>query len=243
MWQITTTDIPALGNYAEALRVYEKTAPLRGSADKNIKPLGHRRAMHKSFRKLKDGSIACKLYHTDVVVFHPDNTITLDPWDSKSTNAFANQLLPTGISVNFPCVVLYQQGERWVYQLSEAATLKQVESGDWEITTPDAIKPWKCYNIDRTKASAALRETRYNEFVAWAQVREQLGVTDSKNCVGDLIAALQAGPERWREVYGHNIDYLRKLIYQRYDCIQVTLRPWIYVSEWSNVLKLQRRWE
>ena len=77
MWSISTSDLPRLGNYAEALRVFEKTAPIRGDTS-GKKPLGNRRAMHKNFRKLDNGDIACCLYSTDVVVFHTDNSVTLD---------------------------------------------------------------------------------------------------------------------------------------------------------------------
>lgn len=88
---ISTEGIPTLNNYAEAVRHFERVKPWRG---KDERPIGNRTHRAKIIHRLLDGSIACRLYSTDVVTYHPDNTISVEFYDSRSTCEFASRILP-----------------------------------------------------------------------------------------------------------------------------------------------------
>lgn len=53
---------------------------------------------NKAMRMLDDGSIAFRLYDTDCVVYHPDDSITIHGYASVSTNDFISGLIPAGIT-------------------------------------------------------------------------------------------------------------------------------------------------
>ena len=74
MFGTNNRDVPRLLDYAEAVAHEASIKPIRNRSPE-IKPIGDRRNQHKIIRKNPDGSIACRLYRTDVVTFHPDGRI------------------------------------------------------------------------------------------------------------------------------------------------------------------------
>lgn len=91
--------IRRLYDYKEALSWYERTTPIRGSGvNAGLRPLGHRGKMQFQIRKTDDGIVVCRCYQTDVVTFHPDNTVSIKTggWDSQTTAHFISDVL--GIS-------------------------------------------------------------------------------------------------------------------------------------------------
>lgn len=87
--------VPSLYNYADALRQYNNTKPIRGKGER--RPLGRRRD-HNAFwmhKDEKDGAIACMCYRTPAVTFHPDNTVTLrnGGYSSITTHGFITEIL------------------------------------------------------------------------------------------------------------------------------------------------------
>lgn len=254
MWHISTTDIPGIHSYARALYHYDRTAPWRGDADKITRPLGNRRARYMTFRKLADGSIAFRLYATDVVTWHPDNSVTINPYSTASTNAFATRLLPSGMWANFPCLVMRSPAsDQLVYQIGAGTKLVEGERG-WEIATPGTIIRWRDYRVDTGKAQRMLREVGYNAFVAWAKTRHALGVEDKDQEYlpygMDVVRALE-NREMWpalarmgmtRFNSAPEFDWLRHKLYKFYDCLIVTERDYISVSEWKEVQRRQRKW-
>lgn len=78
--------IPFLDNYAEALRVFSNTAPIRGSKPVRV-PLGRRSDSNKfGIHKTESGDIALSLYGHIGVVFHADNqTLTIGDPTGKRT--------------------------------------------------------------------------------------------------------------------------------------------------------------
>lgn len=101
-------------SYAQALRVYKETRPIRGRAD-DIRPLGRRRDVDKfSIRNAAEG-VQFVLYNTPVLTWHkpiPRLSIENDPgfdeqvtvyfgrWTSAFTARFIERLLPNCKSVS-----------------------------------------------------------------------------------------------------------------------------------------------
>ena len=96
------TDLPPLRTYEEAVAHYESIVPIRGNAD-NVRPIcattNGRRKKHMAIRKYVDGSVACRLYDTDVVTFEPDGGVIFrnDGYATATTHGFANGILRDGV--------------------------------------------------------------------------------------------------------------------------------------------------
>jgi len=152
MFYSQVTDMPSLLNYEQALEHYNNTIPIRGS---DLKPIcegaNGRRKKHmqicKRITKQRGVVIACRLYDTDLLEFHPngDIFITTGEWCSQSSLHFINALLPRrnfGIWANIQNrkAVLTIEGnalepERREYAIGAGLTLRHVEGTDkWEVT-------------------------------------------------------------------------------------------------------------
>lgn len=83
-------------NYDAAVDWHDRTEPIRGKGvNAGLRPLGHRNRMHFQIRKTPEGDVACSCYKTDVVTFHPDNTVSIKTggWDSQTTAHFISDVL------------------------------------------------------------------------------------------------------------------------------------------------------
>ena len=137
-----------------------------------------------SIRMLKgSGAIACRYWNTDVVVFNPDNSITLRPWRSMTTDVFANALMPSGIGVNFNnskgmLVSCGEEGLRcWkhdrIYDLKGGEiTFERHEwpTPEWwprdPVATTDSIEDPR---VNRKRARAACLKHDLKTFERWAR--------------------------------------------------------------------------
>jgi hypothetical protein len=86
-WQMNFWGFPRLHNYEQALKHYESITPIRGS--NNLRPIANRRKQHCRIEQQSDG-IHCILYNTSCIIYHPDDTMTIDfgGWYTSSTADF-----------------------------------------------------------------------------------------------------------------------------------------------------------
>lgn len=172
--------ITSLTNYAAAKTKYETTKHIRGR-DTEQRPLGDRRRSHFQIRKVGD-DIACKLYETDVVTYHPDNTITLrvpEQWRTTTTATFIMDVLGryrAGAAIRDHDVVLWLKGANAAYlRVGEATKLKVEDNGYLTLLSNDrehyvhaidrkrmtelrkSIKPFRDY----VRAALNLREGKF----------------------------------------------------------------------------------
>lgn len=63
-------------------------------------PLGGHSKSVTWVRQCDDGSVAFQLYSTDVVVWHPDNSVEIDNYGTTTTSSFAARFLPNSIALN-----------------------------------------------------------------------------------------------------------------------------------------------
>lgn len=111
--RIRTSGFPNLGkrNYAAIREHYDSVKPWDSKYNPDFeRPIGqracklndrnhhHATRFNKAMRMLRDGSIAFRLYDTDCVVYHPDDSLTVHGYASVSTNDFIRALVPEGIS-------------------------------------------------------------------------------------------------------------------------------------------------
>ena len=198
------SSLKRLDDYDAALKHWASIKPLRGHNETDPKPIEKRNKMHVTIRKLDDGSIACKLHHTDVVIYHPDSAVTLNCYSSVSTNEFAGSLLPHDVSANFTGG--YARLGSWedgrFYKIG--STIKISNRNGW---TVDNLKPWSVPVVDKVKAREALKTSRYSEFKSWWEMRDKMeGVNTAPAYMRytykrrDVAQMLASGPEAWGEV-------------------------------------------
>ena len=98
MTWLTTETAPVINDFKDAEYHYDNFTPIRGrSKEETGAALGNRRDWgHKSLHKLNDDTYGFRLYNTDVVRIHRDNSVTVDlSYPSLTTNKWAEHWLWT----------------------------------------------------------------------------------------------------------------------------------------------------
>lgn len=249
-WSADMRGTPQLGTWIKALSRWQATKPWRGG-DENARPLDNsRRKTHMTIRKLPDESIACRLYRTDVVVFHPDGTVTITPYASMSTSAFAQAVLGgwgCGLGILFThrlgCLVNIS-GAGWV-RLVEATKFKQREGllVAWEVLSP--TEPFEERVLDKVKARAALKNSRYRDYVAWLRMCDAMGVNISeplKREHGTSLDHLARGPEGWQVLrwLSRDLESIRHDLYQANDCYSIVEHQ--VLESYRDLGRMTRSW-
>lgn len=161
--------LPRLGTYGEWLDWHDNSVPIRGRGVE-VRPLGRRRDCDKySIRKRDDGVIELVLYATPVVMWHPDNTVSVNfgRWASTMTCHFVNWLVPAVVkaSVRKEYVALWMRdGEIRTMEKNETLVF------DWtqgRMVPRSEAKPRYQLNLDRTKANIVRRE--HKDFIEFAK--------------------------------------------------------------------------
>ncbi len=209
--------IPGDDSYAAALAHFDSVKPWRSkyNPDGEERPIGDRavkntgRQFNRAMRKLEDGSIAFRLFDTDVVVYHPDETITIQGYATMSTSGFIDALAPAGIQHSYRQIrfngrlshtedpVLHLMPTRaetygsdrtyqipvWskamVIRCDDAVRLTYSADGVWVPVDLDDLVPFQVPTLDRKAARA---------------VSKQYGLTTLQQVVNAMIALKAAPP-------------------------------------------------
>lgn len=84
-----------------------------------------------------DGSIGFTLYDTEVVCWHPDNSVVVRNWGSVTTSGFAHHFLPCGISLRYPSK---NGGSRAIQYRSQLNDNDRYRYGRWSLCSGDAVR-------------------------------------------------------------------------------------------------------
>ena len=151
------TDIPSISSFEDAKRHYESIKPIRGSD--NLRPAcktpNGRRKKHIQIVERNEGnSYAIRLFETDVVTFHNNNTLELNNggWATSSTHGVITDLLwRVGVEAKT------RNGETWLslkggdFRIADGvdAILEPDEDDVLTLRNPDPVmvhkldrKPW-----------------------------------------------------------------------------------------------------
>lgn len=79
-----------------------KSIELRSSDVDRAFPLGLTKRGQTMVIRYNDSTIAFRLYDTDVVTWHPDNSVAIDNFGTVTTSGFASQFLPAGFHLRYP---------------------------------------------------------------------------------------------------------------------------------------------
>lgn len=163
--------LPRLHTYAQALNHYSKTAPIRGRSPE-VRPLGARKDVDKfKIDKLENGDVACVLYNTPLVTFHPDDSITVYLGTyrvSLCDTYFLQQLLGINASIQRRALVIgYGEWKQVLNTDNPRVTLVRTEGVDARGLMPKDAPVVRGWQIDRP--AATLVRGKYKEFYRYVK--------------------------------------------------------------------------
>lgn len=236
----------SLTSYADAVQFWETAYRWQGEPNERV--LDSTRKRYVTIRKLDDGSIACKLHHTDVVTFRPDNKVKIVPYPSVSTDTFFWGLgVHTDLSARFNIGVIQVKDKVYRTVCSNMLILS-LDTLEWD-TPPE---PFKIMTINRKRANEVRKQYDYASFATWVKMIAQMGdwpdmtaqyfpsyrnpkvYLDRNNWPALLVAQYQGTN------VAATLARARNTIYQAHpEVYDVEVRP--YLDSWSEVERW-RRW-
>lgn len=250
---------PSISSHAEAARVYDSIAPVRGR-DPNERPLAGRSNWNLTIRTDSAESFVVKLYRTDVVTFKKDGHILIEPYGSRLTNDVVNDLLwETSIRVLWKDTYhtpryFTNVGEQYYHTPNYVDVLDgQIVGGAAPVDIP---------RVDRKALNAALKHYKFNEFKSWLMTLDRLGLYEpmrtgigwawSKPTADNISEYLQAGPEGWRKLITEHtnstisaeymLNHVRGSIRDYEDCIRYeTVQSFDNWRDLDNAIKVMRK--
>ncbi len=235
MFAISTAGIPRINSYTDALRYHDRAAQKPWRTGGEDYPFPEKRARQYGVRKVSDGSVVFRLHSTDVVKWHPDNSITIEVYTSQSTQAFADCLLPPGIHTGGGMTQLHV-GNSWsTRKIYPIAGTVRIAPDHETIDTPVV---WEKRRVDRKVAKAVLAQTNYAEYREWwqlmtAMAEPRLEFFSPYWHDRDKVEAL-ADRDRWHELMctwsGGRPDQVRQAVY---NC---TSEPVYYLEHFDYVV-------
>ena len=160
MGYATVQRVPRVHNYADALKIHDKTKPLRGRAIE-IRPLGNRRDADTYHIRKHGDAIELVLYKTPVITFEPNNEVVLfvDSYNTVATHQFIHQVLNIPASGVRRTTVLTIGNNKYTLADKDKLRLRRDEGGNWCVLNPTQQWTWR---LDR-KAVTNVR-SKYGEF-------------------------------------------------------------------------------
>lgn len=120
-------DMRSIADYEEALRRYNRITPIRGSDIRPLRQSTNGRRAHHLRVEMKGTDIQCVLYDTPCVVFHADNTVTINTehWPTVSTYKFITKICPWVTSMFYAGrqgsgIRIYAEGEYKTYRMQRS---------------------------------------------------------------------------------------------------------------------------
>lgn len=182
VYGLSTDGFKHLTNYAAAKQHHDNTKPIRGRLEE-VRPLRSNRKDNTTIRMDGD-DVVLRLYQTDMIRFHPDDSITVGGYATKSSAEFVGGVLPM-VRASFtddytPFILWVFQGSNGKvsydlvpgYLYGNEITLRR--EGQGYTVNPKQLTTIRVPSVDR-KASAQLRrEVGYAEFCKWQDTIHRL---------------------------------------------------------------------
>ena len=170
---------PHASSYADALRLYEKYSRTPTGRARKPKDGGMQFASKATrIRQESNGDIVMRLWDTDCVTWHPDNSFTVEPWESVTTGGFISSLTP--LSVGRTMVATYFRlplddkhsnwRERWATSrvCYAEGTFHEVDGG--YAPDEDTLRTFRYPIVDRKMTREASKAHHFVDFETWLAV-------------------------------------------------------------------------
>jgi len=165
----TVMRVPKLDTYADALKKWNNTKPMRGR-DEDKRPLGERRDVDTySIRKnVWTDAIECVLYQTPVVTFTTEDEVKIKfgRWSSASTCQFIDRLLwnVRANRVRGDVVLHFNDGTKALVRDHEELVLVQAGNGAW---VPKEKQTLYDYRVNRKGANEVRKSvSQFKDYLA-----------------------------------------------------------------------------
>jgi len=239
-------------SYEQALNKHNSIVPIRGRSTET-RPLGQRKNDNFTIRILANtGSIAIRLYSTDIITYHTDGTIDLEPYSSKLTDdavrgVFRGSIVPQYTNPVGPVLWVQHKG----YRIPDFATL------DKDLNLIGGSKPFTHFQVDKTKGAAALKQSGYKQFALWLNTQLRLGIDPREGSYWgsfypstEMIRTLDQ-PDYYHDIargmprtnVNDQLTNLRRAVHKYYDTVIETELP--FVEDWrqlNSIRASQRQW-
>jgi hypothetical protein len=245
-------------SYEQALAKYDSIVPIRGRST-DTRPLGQRRNDNLTIRKLDNGSVAIRLYQTDIITYHDDGTIDLEPYASKLTDEAVNQVLRGAVWASYtnpvgPVLWIRNSATNNTsmgYLVDGCATLGK------DLNIIAGTKPFTRYSVNRKKANAACAKG-FDQFKLWVQTQVRLGIDPRQGerwgtvSLSNMALACLDEPDRYADIargmstyvtVDSHLDAIRRQVLAYHDCIEET--EVAYVTAYKQLTAIQsskKRW-
>lgn len=225
-----------LHGYASAAKYLESCKPWRGETGKHDeRPIKARRNRRAGVRRMHDDSIAFRLHDTDVVVYRPDNSVTINVYDSVTTADFIRCYAPYSVTASL--------SGRGAGYISVNGRCYRANHGD-RITiyadgSVDASSHWVWPRVDRKAANAFRRSAKLDKVRAFLKAAETLGMPVKPPSYRDLakhVAEILPHPDRWHmllQLGGMKGLEMYERMYLRNNCLIINRHE--YLSDWREV--------
>lgn len=177
----TRTPNYRIDSHAKALELLRTTSKTKFGKDRREFTNGYSMNSKKTkfVRRNADGSVAFCLHQTDVVTWHPDDTVTIDNYGTKSTSEFASSFV-SGLSLHHPVTIRGEElgcssisygdwREGRTVCFSDYVTFRQGDNG-WEPADPDLLRTVWYPELDRVKARKLAKQFHLRDFAIWLEV-------------------------------------------------------------------------
>ena len=244
-------------SYEQALAKYDSIVPIRGR-NVDTRPLGQRRNDNLTIRKLDNGSVAIRLYHTDIITYHDDGTIDLEVYSSRLTDETVGAIFRNAVWASYtnpvgPVLWTRNNGDSKGYLVDGArgATL------DKDLNVIGWTKPFTRYNVNRRAANAACAKG-FDQFKLWVQTQVRLGIDPRQGerwgtvHLSNMALACLDEPDRYADIargmstyvtVDSHLDAIRHQVLQYHDCIEET--EVAHVTDYKQLTAIQsskKRW-
>lgn len=140
-------------------------------------PLGSTNRGQTTVRTIGDGSIAFKLYDTDVVVWHKDNSCTIEAYPTVTTVGFAGRFIPPGVSTSARGLIHYDATgtagwrDRRVCRGLQPVRFVPNDQGGWEPAPEDLEhQSFRYLVLERPKARVVSKRYPWTDFKTWLEL-------------------------------------------------------------------------
>lgn len=221
---------PGIGTHAEARTLFDSRPLIKGTDERNP---GKPAAKNRRMTRYPDGSIGFAYYDTEIVVYHPDGTLTLTALPEQRMNNFAQAVLPFGIHQDVgtrtgPVLYLARRvsthASVWAWSLwsarhNEPEAIRVVRghkpvhvklaNNHWRPADEAAIEPFEWAALDDAKARVAAKEVGIADFVVASKMVNALDALPPYKGTHTRSGTAQAP-----EIYERVLDALEARDYQ-----------------------------
>lgn len=219
------SSIGRVGSYDDALAMHDKATRTPTGKQRFAQSYGYPLGTQgktgvRMVRKTAGGDVILRLYETDCVTWHPDNSFTIGSWASKTTGEFISALTP--VRVNASCDITYHTTpySDWRDYWKHArvchgdVTFRPMGDGLW---APDeaTCTPFTDVRVDATKTRAIAKAHNLTDFEMWLSMAPRhLPLEHERADMGIVAEALLE--RNWRKAAAHLPLVYNERAYGRY---------------------------